>query len=80
MTNTNIIAVLDAIGNALETKNTEISVLQFNLESTKKALAKAEAEVQELQEALHNSYYKTGTVCCDGVEGVEIPTRPEVTA
>lgn len=77
MKNTNIFNVLDAIGNALEVKDTEIAMLQYNLKSTKEALAKAEAEVQELQEALHDLHDKTGTVYCDDVE---MPTRPEVTA
>lgn len=46
----NITKVLEAIGKALADKDLQISCLQFNLESTKKALEAAEAKAAEAEE------------------------------
>lgn len=78
MTNTSILNVLDAIGKALETKDGEISLLRFDLNRTKEALAEAEAKAQELKKELHDLYDKTGTVAVY-LDDVEMPIRPEVT-
>lgn len=61
----NITKVLEAIGKALADKDLQISCLQFNLESTKKALEEAEAKAAQLQAEV-NEYLDN------------LPIRPEV--
>ena len=61
----NITKVLEAIGKALADKDLQISCLQFNLESTKKALEEAEAKAAQLQAEV-NDYLDN------------LPIRPEV--
>ena len=61
----NITKVLEAIGQALADKDLQISCLQFNLESTKKALEEAEAKAAQLQAEV-NDYLDN------------LPIRPEV--